>query len=45
MLRNLVADLMKPYGGQIDVGELALPHSSAPDRLLPLSIYARWTAR
>ena len=27
------------------VGELALPHSSAPDRLLPLSIYARWTAR
>ena len=45
MLRNLVADLMKPYGGQIDVGELALPHSSAPDRLLPLSIYARWTAQ
>ena len=45
MLRNLVADLMKPYGGQIEVGELALPHSSAPDRLLPLSIYARWTSR
>ena len=45
MLHNLVADLMKPYGGQIEVGELALPHSSAPGRLLPLSIYARWTAR
>ena len=45
MLRNLVVDLMKPCGGQIDVGELALSHSSAPDRLLPLSIYACWTAR
>ena len=45
MLRNLVADLMKPHGGEIEAGELALPHSSAPDRLLPLSIYARWSAR
>ena len=45
MLRNLVADLMKPYGGEIEAGELALSHSSAPDRLLPLSIYARWSAR
>ena len=45
MLRNLVADLMKPNGGEIDVGELALPHSSAPGRLLPLSIYARWSTR
>ena len=44
MLRNLVADLMKPFGGDIEAGELALPHASAPDRLLPLSIYARWTA-
>jgi len=44
MLRNLVADLMKPYGGQIEVGELALPHSANPERLLPLSIYARWSA-
>lgn len=43
MLRNLVADLMKPYGGHIEVGELALPHSANPDRLLPLSIYARWS--
>jgi len=44
MLRNLVSDLMKPYGGQIEVGELALPHSADPERLLPLSIYARWSA-
>ena len=44
MLRNLLQDLMKPYGGRIEAGELALSHSSAPDRLLPLSIYARWTA-
>ena len=44
MLRNLLADLMQPFRGQLDVGELALPHSSAPDRLLPLSIFARWSA-
>ena len=44
MLRNLVSDLMKPYGGQIEVGELALPHTANPERLLPLSIYARWSA-
>ena len=45
MLRNLLADLMKPFGGHIEVGELALPHSSSPDRFLPLSIYARWIAQ
>lgn len=44
MLRNLVGDLMQPYGGHIEAGELALPHSAAPNRLLPLSIYARWMA-
>lgn len=44
MLRNLVADLMESYGGNIEAGELALSHASAPDRLLPLSIYARWSA-
>ena len=43
MLHNLVSDLMQPFGGHIEVGELALPHSSSPNRLLPLSIYARWT--
>ena len=43
MLRNLLADLMKPFGGRIEAGELALSHSASPDRLLPLSIYARWT--
>ena len=45
MLRNLVADAMQAFGGRIEAGELALAHSAAPDRLLPLSIYARWTAR
>ena len=44
MLRNLLADLMTPFGGHIEVGELALPHASAPSRLLPLSIYARWSS-
>jgi 23S rRNA (cytosine1962-C5)-methyltransferase len=43
MLRNLLADLMQTSGGQIEAGELALPHSAAPARLLPLSIYACWT--
>lgn len=43
MLRNLLADLMKSRGGRIEAGELALAHSANPDRLLPLSIYARWT--
>ena len=43
MLRNLLADLMAPFGGRIEVGELALPHAASPGRLLPLSIYARWT--
>lgn len=44
MLRNLLADLMAPFGGRIEAGELALSHSAAPARLLPLSIYARWSA-
>ena len=43
MLRNLLADLMNPFGGRIEAGELALSHAAAPNRLLPLSIYARWT--
>ena len=43
MLRNLVADAMQTCGGRIAAGDLALAHSAAPDRLLPLSIYARWT--
>ena len=28
----------------IEAGELALPHAAPPGRLLPLSIYARWSA-
>ncbi|HOO20368.1 MAG TPA: class I SAM-dependent methyltransferase, partial [Kiritimatiellia bacterium] len=42
MLRNLLADLMQPFGGRIEAGELALSHAAAPNRLLPLSIYAKW---
>lgn len=43
MLRNLLSDLMDPFGGHIEAGELALSHTAAPTRLLPLSIYAKWT--
>ena len=43
MLHNLLSDLMRPYGGHLQAGELALPHSAHPSRLLPLSIYARWS--
>lgn len=42
-LKNLVADLMKDHGGTTTAGELALPHTSS-DKLLPLSIYASWSA-
>ena len=44
MLRNLLLDLMKPFRGHLEAGELALPHSADPHRLLPLSIYAKWSA-
>ncbi|MDR0994299.1 MAG: class I SAM-dependent methyltransferase [Verrucomicrobiota bacterium] len=43
MLHNLLADLMAPYGGHLEAGELALPHASDAARFLPLSIYARWS--
>ncbi|NLB66312.1 MAG: class I SAM-dependent rRNA methyltransferase [Lentisphaerae bacterium] len=45
MLHNLLGDVMKPYGGHLEAGELALSHFAKPDRLLPLSIYARWTVK
>ena len=44
MLKNLLADTLRGLPGTIESGELALPHSSDPTRLLPLSIYARWQA-
>ena len=43
MLHNLVTDMTKGLGGQLTVGELALPHS-ASSRLLPLSLFAEWHA-
>lgn len=44
MLKNLLADALRGLGGTIEAGELVLPHASDPTRLLPLSIYARWTS-
>ena len=44
MLKNLLADTLHGLPGTIEAGELALPHSTSPARLLPLSIYARWQA-
>lgn len=44
MLKNLLADTLRGLPGTIEAGELALPHSTSPARLLPLSIYARWQA-
>ncbi len=40
MLRNLVADLMKPYGGRIEVGELALAPFRHP-RTPPAPLHLR----
>lgn len=44
MLRNLMNDMMHGFTGSLETGELALAHRGAPERLLPLSIYARWKA-
>ena len=44
MLKNLLSDTLRGLPGTIEAGELALPHSTSPARLLPLSIYARWQA-
>lgn len=44
MLRNLLADSLRVPADTIEAGELALPHAAPPGRLLPLSIYARWSA-
>ncbi len=42
MLRNLMLDAMPAAGGALTVGELALRHT-ASDKLLPRSLWARWT--
>ncbi len=43
MLGNLLSEVMKGHGGQVQVGELALQQTGS-DRLLPLSLFGRWEA-
>lgn len=42
-LSQTLADRLKPFGGTMQQGEMALPQSGS-DRLLPTAIYARWHA-
>ncbi len=42
-LAQALADRMKPFGGAMEMGEMALPQQGS-DRLLPTAIYARWRA-
>jgi len=42
MLHNIVEQMMRGSGGNLTVGELALPSSDPEPRLLPLSLWARW---
>lgn len=42
LLHTMVADAFRGLGGEIEIGELALPHAR-DERLLPLSLYAKWT--
>jgi 23S rRNA (cytosine1962-C5)-methyltransferase len=42
-LAQALADRLKPYGGTMEMGEMALPQKDS-DRLLPTAIYARWRA-
>jgi 23S rRNA (cytosine1962-C5)-methyltransferase len=41
MLGNLLGDVLNGLGGQIEVGELTLPHAHSAKRL-PLSLFGRW---
>ena len=42
-LAQALGDRLKPYGGTMEMGEMALPQKDS-DRLLPTAIYARWRA-
>jgi len=44
MVANMVKEMMKDFGGHIQPGELVL-RTKHSERILPMSIYARWTAR
>jgi 23S rRNA (cytosine1962-C5)-methyltransferase len=40
--RNSLGDLMRQFGGKIEIGELTIAEKSS-DRLLPAGIFARWS--
>lgn len=40
--KNSLGDLMKEFGGEIEIGELTVGESSS-DRVLPAGIFARWS--
>jgi 23S rRNA (cytosine1962-C5)-methyltransferase len=42
-LAQALADRLAPFGGTMEMGEMALPQKDS-DRLLPTAIYARWRA-
>jgi 23S rRNA (cytosine1962-C5)-methyltransferase len=41
-LSNLLRNTTKNLHGNISCGELAIPHHSNPDKLLPMSIFSIW---
>jgi len=42
LLHTMVSDAFAGLGGEVEIGELALPHAH-DSRLLPLSLYAKWS--
>lgn len=42
-LAQALGDRLKPHGGVMEMGEMALPQQGS-DRLLPTALYARWRA-
>ncbi len=42
--RNSLGDLMKQFGGEVEIGELTIAES-ARGRLLPAGIFARWSSK
>lgn len=42
-LAQTLGDRLKPHGGVMEMGEMALPQQGS-DRLLPTALYARWRA-
>ena len=40
--RNILAPLQAKFGGQLEIGELAIAESGKDTRLLPCGIFARW---